>query len=86
MVQGVTIGYVFTLYRDHKFQLLTTSEEGIILNINTETARQIFFNGIGDGEKIIIFTPNSSYEPYRQTGLDTHKQQNDPFYQIVWQR
>lgn len=41
-----TIGYVFTLYRDHKFQLLTTDEEGIILNINTETERQIFFNGI----------------------------------------
>lgn len=41
-----TIGYVFTLYRDHKFQLLTTSKEGIILNINTETERQIFFNGI----------------------------------------
>lgn len=41
-----TIGYVFTLYRDHKFQLLTTSQEGIILNINTETERQIFFSGI----------------------------------------
>jgi hypothetical protein len=41
-----TIGYVFTLYRDHKFQLLTTSGEGIILNINTEAARQVFFNGI----------------------------------------
>jgi hypothetical protein len=41
-----TVGYVFTLYRDHKFQLLTTSEEGIILNINTEISRQVFFNGI----------------------------------------
>jgi hypothetical protein len=41
-----TVGFVFTLYRDHKFQLLTTSEEGITLNINTETERQIFFNGI----------------------------------------
>jgi hypothetical protein len=41
-----TIGYVFTLYRDHKFQLLTTSEEVITLNIDTETERQIFFNGI----------------------------------------
>lgn len=41
-----TVGFVFTLYRDHKFQLLTTDEEGIMLNINTETERQIFFNGI----------------------------------------
>lgn len=41
-----TVGYVFTLYRDHKFQLLTTDEENIILNINTDFDRQVFFNGI----------------------------------------
>lgn len=41
-----TVGYVFTLYRDHKFQLLTTDEENITLNINTDFDRRIFFNGI----------------------------------------
>ncbi|HEY8895298.1 MAG TPA: hypothetical protein VIM79_10810 [Niastella sp.] len=41
-----TIGYVFTLYRDHKFQLLTTSGEAIILNIDTDIERLVFFNGI----------------------------------------
>jgi hypothetical protein len=41
-----TIGYVFTLYRDHKFQLLTTSGEQIILNIDTDIERLVFFNGI----------------------------------------
>jgi hypothetical protein len=41
-----TVGYIFTLYRDHKFELLTAGEESIILNINTDSERLVFFNGI----------------------------------------
>jgi sensor histidine kinase YesM len=41
-----TVGFVLTLWRDQKFQLCTINNEQLLLTIDTEEERLIFFEGI----------------------------------------
>lgn len=41
-----TVGFVLTLWREQKFQLCTINKEKILMTIDTEEERKIFFEGI----------------------------------------